>query len=77
VIVEGHLEIDLGTLLADLGCREVCPPMGHMDRVVFHQPDISVDAGAGIPAGGIVGIIEADCQDILPADLEVGGEVEP
>src|SRR5262249_45585112 len=51
-------------------------PVGDVDRVALHEPDVAVDAAAGVPAGGVGRVVEADGEDVLLAGLEVGSEVD-
>ena len=51
-------------------------PLADVHGVGFHQPDVAVDAGTGIPAGALVRVVQADGQHVITARLDVGRQVE-
>ena len=74
-VLEGDTEGDRGVGLvqdpvdgADF-CRDIRAPVGDGGLVRLREPDIPVDAAAGIPAGGFLGIVDMD-GDLVPAGFQ-------
>ena len=51
-------------------------PVLHVDGRGFHQPDVAIDATAGIPARRRGRVVEADGKDVVRAGPQVGREIQ-
>ena len=69
-------QADGGLFLRNLRRRDRSAPVGDMDRVHFHEPDIPIDAGPRIPAAATWLDIGTDGDVVwLTAVFQVGREV--
>ncbi len=70
----GHADVSRA-VLGHFG-GHVCAPIGYMNRIELGQPDISVDAAAGIPAGiRLLGVVDPDGNHVVPAPVQIRGKV--
>ena len=51
-------------------------PVGEVDGLLDGEFDFAVESGAGVPAGGPLGGVEADGEDVGLAEAGLGGEVD-
>ena len=67
---------DLGRGRTHLRSGDANSPGSHVHRGGDVQPNVPVDAGAGVPAGVLMlGLVHADGQHVVPAWCQVGREI--
>ena len=74
-VVDGRRDRDGSVVGGDLGCGDVAAPVRDVDRRGLLQPDVPVDAAAGIPARGVRRVVQADGQHVGAAGPEKRREV--
>ncbi len=72
-----HLDVDRGGTGGDFRRGDKRAPVGDVHGAGRFEPHIAVDAAAGIPARGVVGVVNPDGDDVVRAGLEVLGSGPP
>ena len=69
------LDPDGSLLRRHLRRGDIRPPLRHVDRVHFQQPDVAVNARAGIPTGRLPWVVEADGKHVVGSGFDVRRQI--